>query len=149
MFMFSRRVEEYVESCADTCLDGYEFLAYINRAIWAKQSEIIYSRHVTLGVQKKSQNYNSPVLTNEMQRNFIQGFVDYYYKANMSKQDILHETPEFDETTKHILKKIARKRLGKKILLEKVKKLLSFNSGRKNKLKQRIVELKKTYNGLK
>lgn len=149
MFLFSAQTEEFLQPYADDSLDGYEFFAYLNRAVFTHKCEPVYSQHVTCGINVSLPwQYQSTVLTGKMQKNFIQGLVAYDYEQATAKVQNCRQVVQtysavgsFDYYTfknnRHMIRSITHK-----IMWLKIAKIFCPLPAKRKKINEKIANLK-------
>ena len=140
IYLFSKNIEDIVPTSVDSNLDGLEIFAYINRALFTNRGVAIYSQHITCGISANN-NYKSPILTEKMQLNLIQGLVNHKMLEMKAPYDIDLFNFENKEYRKY-LNKILLKFISIDIILYKIKKIIALSKTRKNNISNKLTNLK-------
>lgn len=144
MCMLKSEIEALLPSFADTSLDGYELFAYLNRAVFTHKRSLIYSNHITCGINENiSLRYTSPILSAAMQTAFVQGLVAQVYdqwlhehNTNSLAQSGLMKPVDAKVMKK--MKKILRFAYAVEIIFLKIARCFVFGKTVTNKIKQKI-----------
>jgi len=145
MFLISAEVEGMLPSYVDKNLDGYELCAFLNRAIFAHKKDIIYSNHITCGINENIQiHYTSSVLSSDMQIAFIKGLVPIFHPIMC-----ISSLSDVDLKALKKLKKLIRIRYKLEIFLLKILKVFMPIKSLRVKIDNKITKKKRKRKNMK
>ena len=148
--LFKKQIANMLPFYIDNSIDGFEVDALAQYIIFSKKKQIIYSDHMTAGINESiSGQYVSPLLTQQMQNNFIHGLVHTGYEHWIAdttlpnvQNKVIEYLPVVDKKAMKYVYKIGILYIKLKILINNFKLLFAFSKKRHSKLKERIKKLK-------
>ena len=147
--LFKKQIANMLPFYVDSSIDGFEVDALAQYIIFSKKKQIIYSDHMTAGINESiSGQYVSPLLTQQMQNKFIHGLVHTGYEhwiADTTLPNVQNKVIEYLPVDKKAMKyvyKIGILYIKLKIMINNFKLLFAFSKKRHSKLKEKIKKLK-------
>ena len=141
--LFRSEVAQYLPEFVDRNLDGLEIIAFAKRAIFNLNKDVIYSNHVTCGINNSIPScYSSFLLSDKIQGQFIHGLVHEGYERWLSlHSQVANSAPQIEQKNKN-----SKNKLKFDLYWNKLRLAFSFTSKRREHIKERIKIINKRIN---